>query len=76
MRFSDPLDAPVGSDSDAGLGEVVASLAVDTSADRNRRSAGLSLPEIAKQVGLPRRNVEERLDDLALELIDISELSR
>jgi hypothetical protein len=40
-----------------------------------RLSAGLSVPETAKQVGLPTKNVEERLDELATELLEVSELS-
>jgi predicted transcriptional regulator len=40
-----------------------------------RLSAGLSIQETARQVGLPRKNVEERLDELAAELLEVSEVS-
>jgi hypothetical protein len=38
-------------------------------------SLGLSVPETARQLGMKQKEVKERLDELAAELLEVSKLS-
>ena len=70
------LDASVREDPDSSLGEVVAALVVDASTGRDE-ALGRALRSRDSEAGRPsEEEVEERLDELAAELLEVSELTK